>query len=140
MSDVSEVVAAIFMLFGAALLLLAALGLVRMPDVYTRLSAASKAVALGAGSLFISVAIIYPDPGVTTRAVAGIFFILLTAPVAAHALARAAARVGSPLWAGTVANELGGYHGDAVADTALRDEDPRAGTSDGAAEGREASE
>jgi|GEM_PF-2561546 len=89
-----QLTAAIVALAGTTFLGLAALALHRMPDVYSRLSATSKAVSLGATLLLAAAAIYVRDPGVTARAVAGIAFLLLTSPIAGHVLGRAAWRAG----------------------------------------------
>ena len=75
--------------------LLAAVGMLRFPDVYTRLHAASKAGTLGLGIVFVAAALASFDPWVAVRAILGLGFLLLTAPVAAHLLARAALRNGT---------------------------------------------
>lgn len=85
---------------------LAALGLVRMPDLLTRMHATSKAGALGSGLMVFAVAAAYSDAGITARAIAVMFFIILTAPVAAHALARAGYVVGVEKWSGTVKDDF----------------------------------
>ena len=92
----------ILMLTGAVFLLLAALGAVRMPDVYSRLGAATKAVAFGGGLMFGAAALHFREVAVDTRAIAAIAFLLITTPVAGHTLARAAYRLGHPFAAGTV--------------------------------------
>lgn len=91
-----ELIASLVALAGAISLGLAALALTRMPDVYGRLSATSKAVTLGATLLLAGAAIHARDPGVTARALAGIAFLLLTSPIAGHVLGRAAWRAGEP--------------------------------------------
>ena len=78
----------------------AALGLVRMPDIYTRMSISGKAATLCCGLLLAAVAIQLQDARVTARVVAAILFLLLTVPVGAHMIARAAYRTGSPMWDG----------------------------------------
>lgn len=98
------------LLIGAAFLLLAAVGLVRMPDLFTRMSAATKGTTLGVGCMLLAVGIYFPGIGITTRALAGIGFFVVTAPVAAHMIARAAYFVGVPLWEGTVRDELRGRY------------------------------
>lgn len=91
---------------GAAFMFLAALGVMRMPDLFTRMQAATKAATLGTASLLLAVAWHFGHLGVTTRVGLIIGFIVLTAPVAAHMIGRAAYFVGVPLWQGTVCDEL----------------------------------
>ncbi len=78
------------MVLGALFSLLAAVGLLRLPDLYLRMHAASKAGTMGAGLLLASVACVAFDVSVVLRALAGFVFLLLTAPVGAHLLAKAA--------------------------------------------------
>lgn len=82
------------MLAGASFSLLAAIGIVRLPDLYTRLHAASKAGVVGAGLILAAVAIVSFDAAVAMRAGLGIIFLLLSTPVSAHLLARAAYKSG----------------------------------------------
>jgi multicomponent Na+:H+ antiporter subunit G len=94
------------MLIGSALMLIAAIGVVRMPDLFTRMQATTKAATLGAGLVMLGTAVHFATFSVTTRAVAAIAFVLLTAPIAAHLLGRAAYFLGVPLWEGSVRDEL----------------------------------
>jgi multicomponent Na+:H+ antiporter subunit G len=94
----AEWIASAFLLTGSAFLLLAGAALVRMPDLYMRISASSKAVTAGAGSCFIAGAIAFTDAGVAARAFAGLAFFLLTSPVSAHVVGRAAVHLGVPFW------------------------------------------
>lgn len=103
-----SVLAAVLLVLGAAFMLLSAIGLVRLPDVYTRMSASSKAATLGASLLLLGAAVHFGTLAVAGRAVVIVAFLFLTAPVAAHAIGRAAYRGRSPLWSGTIADELGG--------------------------------
>lgn len=91
---------------GALFMLLAGVGMVRFPDLFTRMSATSKAGSLGCGLLLLSAALAAPDLGVAARALAAVAFVLLTAPVASHRIGRAAYALGVPLWKGTVVDEL----------------------------------
>lgn len=93
-------------LAGSALMLIAAIGVVRMPDLFTRMQATTKAATLGAGLVMLGTAVHFATFGVTTRAIAAIAFVLLTAPIAAHLLGRAAYFLGVPLWDGSVRDEL----------------------------------
>lgn len=103
-------ISAILMLLGAAFMLLAAIGITRMPDTYTRMQPATKASTLGVGCMMLAVAFHFETVGVTARALAAIIFVFLTAPVAAHMIGRAAYILGAPLWEGTVLDELKGHY------------------------------
>jgi multicomponent Na+:H+ antiporter subunit G len=81
---------------GAAFAIVGALGILRFPDVYTRMHAASKAGTLGSGLCMVAVALSADSVDASTRAVVAVIFFLLTAPVSAHLLARAAFRAGYP--------------------------------------------
>lgn len=105
-----EVVSAAFMVIGAVFMFVAGLGITRMPDLYLRMSTTTKAATLGVSSVLIATAIYFDDLGITGRAGAIIAFLLLTAPVAAHMIGRAAYIAGVPLWDQTVYNELKGRY------------------------------
>jgi len=100
-------VTSILMILGAAFILLASIGIVRMPDLYTRLQTASKAPTLGCSLILCGMATHFQTVEVVTIAIVTAAFIVLTAPVAGHMIARAAYFVGVPLWSGTVIDELG---------------------------------
>lgn len=102
----NEFLASFLILVGSVFCLLAAVGLVRLPDLYMRLQATTKASTLGVGSLAIAVALTFGEVGVTARALLSFAFLLLTAPAGSHAIARAAHRYGVPLFKGTLADEL----------------------------------
>lgn len=94
------------LLSSAFFMLLAALGILRLPDLPTRMHASTKAGALGAILVMTSAALFFAEGVVVTKAVAVILFILITAPIAAHAIGRAGYFVGVPLWEGSVKDEL----------------------------------
>lgn len=100
-----DAVTAVFLLVGAAFSLLAALGTLRMPDVFTRMQASTKASTLGLGCLLVGAALQLADLASIVRAASIGAFVLLTSPVAAHVIARAAYIADVPLWEGTVADE-----------------------------------
>ncbi|TWF54729.1 monovalent cation/H(+) antiporter subunit G [Neorhizobium alkalisoli] len=99
-------VTAILILAGAAFALVAAIGLNRLPDVYTRMHAASKAGTVGSGLLLLAVGIHSGDISTLARALAGFLFFVLTAPVSAHLLAIASRRAGYSLCDRTVVDEM----------------------------------
>lgn len=90
---------------GTFLMLLTGLGLVRMPDVFTRMHAATKAASLGVALLLIAAALHFGQTGVVTKALATVVFIFLTAPVAASLLGHAAYARRTPLWDQSVLDE-----------------------------------
>lgn len=105
-----EFIVMVLIIFGTALMTIAAVGMVRMPDLYLRMSAATKAATLGAGLNLLAVAVYFGEFGTTSRALAIAIFLLLTAPVAAHMLGRAAYVTRVPLWDGTKRDELEGRY------------------------------
>ena len=106
----NEIFTAALTLMGAAFGLLAAAGVIRMPDLFMRMQAATKASTLGIGCIMLAVAVHFGEVAMTTRALAAICFVFLTAPVAAHMIARASYFVGVPLWEGTIIDELRGHY------------------------------
>jgi multicomponent Na+:H+ antiporter subunit G len=90
---------------GATLALLAGVGVLRMPDVFTRMQASTKASTLGLGCLLVGLAVQRPEVSFVLRAFSIGAFMMLTTSVSAHVIARAAARSGVPLWTGTQADE-----------------------------------
>ncbi len=105
--DIQLVIVGVLILIGACFTLIAAIGLLRLPDVYCRMHAASKAGTLGSGVMLIALAFYSGDIAVASRAVAGVVFFLLTAPISAHLLAKAAYSVGYKLWAKSALDEMG---------------------------------
>ena len=99
---------ALLLVSGALFMLLAAVGLVRLPDLYTRMSATSKAATLGASLVLLGAALHFGTAAAAGKAVVVVAFLFLTAPLAAHAIGRAGYRRRSPLWEGTIADELAG--------------------------------
>ena len=114
MSQLVSTVVAGLMVLGSLLMFLAAVGVWRMPDVYTRAQASAKAGTLGIGCLLLALALYFGEAGVTARAVLVATFLFLTAPVSAHMLVRAAYMVGVPLWEGTHLDELRGRYDPAT--------------------------
>ncbi|MEM8788209.1 MAG: monovalent cation/H(+) antiporter subunit G [Pseudomonadota bacterium] len=96
----SDVIAALLILFGGAMTVFAGLGIVRMPDVFIRMHAATKVGTLGTGLIIGGAAVHFGDPGVVIRCVLIVFFLLLTAPIGAHMIGRAALRSGIEPWKG----------------------------------------
>ncbi|RZA31151.1 MAG: monovalent cation/H(+) antiporter subunit G [Lysobacteraceae bacterium] len=94
MGDILGWLAAIAIVAGGVFGLLAGLGVLRLPDLYTRMHAASKAGLVGAGLTFVGIAIVSGDGAIMLRAILGMIFLALTTPISAHLLARAAIKAG----------------------------------------------
>ena len=106
----SDFFIAVFATLGAVFVLLASIGLVRMPDTYLRNSVTTKAATLGIGLILISAAFYFKEASVTTRVLAIILFIILTAPVGAHLIGRASYFIGVKMWHKSVIDELEGKY------------------------------
>ena len=105
-----DIIAALLMVGGTGFTLVAAIGLLRLPDLYTRMHAVTKAGTLGVGLLLVSAAVSFGDLSVTARAVVAILFVFLTAPVSAHMIGRAGYLGSASLWEETVFDRWGaGY-------------------------------
>jgi multicomponent Na+:H+ antiporter subunit G len=101
-----EYLSGIVLVLGSLFCLVAALGVIRMPDTLTRMHAVTKAGSLGAGLVVLAHALFHQHPGIFLRAVSIIALLLLTAPVAAHIIARASYRSNIPLSERTWVDEL----------------------------------
>ena len=81
---------------GVIFLFLGGLGILRMPDVYNRMQAGTKATTLGAVGTIIGVGLMHPEWFFKTSIIA--LFILLSNPISSHALARGSYKIGIKLW------------------------------------------
>lgn len=104
--SILTVLVGLLMIFGGGFSLVAAIGINRLPDLYSRMHSASKAGTLGSGAVLIALAIHTDDIATMTRALAGFVFLLLTAPIAAHLLAKAAYEAGYRMWSGSLRDDM----------------------------------
>lgn len=105
-----EVLSGVLILSGAIFMALGALGLLRLPDLYLRMSASSKAATLGAALALAGGALHFNEFEVWSRAAAATFFLFLTAPAAAHLIGRAGYIEGVALFGRTHTDELAGRY------------------------------
>lgn len=91
-----RLVADLLLIVGGSFALLGALGLLRMPDVYNRIQAATKAVTLGAVAFLVGVGFLVPDWWAKLVCIGG--FILFTSPVSSSTIARALYIAGVRPW------------------------------------------
>jgi multicomponent Na+:H+ antiporter subunit G len=92
----TAVIGDLLILLGLAILTVGVYGIVRLPDVYTQLHAASKAGFLGIAAL-LAAAAVQGDAEIIARAVVIVALLAISTPVAAHAIARAAHRREEPM-------------------------------------------
>lgn len=107
-NGIIEIVVSAAILLGTFLHLLGTFGLIRLPDIYNRTHAMTKASTLGV-IFVLSGAALYFGVGegqVNTKIVLGIVFVFLTSPVAGHLITRAAYRTREPLWEKSVQDDL----------------------------------
>ena len=103
---VGDYLAGTLIMVGALFALTASIGLFRLPDIYTRMHAASKAGTVGSCLMLIALAVHIGESATALRALAGVVFFLLTAPISAHLLAKAAYSAGYRMWRGSVSDDL----------------------------------
>lgn len=101
-------IAAILLISGSLFMLIAAIGVVRLSDVYMRMHAITKAASLGAILMLGAVSIIYVEWIVWIEALMVVLFVIFTAPIATHMIAKAAHKTGAPKGPGYVMDELEG--------------------------------
>lgn len=108
---VSEIIAAFLILIGSLFSFLSAVGLIRLPDVYTRSHAASKSTTLGVLCTLVGTLLYFliTDGYFSIRLLLGIFFVFLTAPVSAHVICRSAYRSKVKLSENSVQDDLKVY-------------------------------
>ncbi len=112
----SEWIIMILCTLGALFILIAALGIYRMPDFYTRLSVTVKAGTLGVGCILGAVAFYFYDFAVSTKVFAIIFFLFITSPVAAYMISRTAFVSGIKMFNTTVIDDKGEERGEVHAE------------------------
>lgn len=98
----SNIIGLVFITVGLMFDLFGCLGLVRLPDVYNRLQAATKCVTLGTCSILFGTFLIVGPTAAGMKALLCLVFLILTAPVSAHAISRGAHRAGVKLAEGSV--------------------------------------
>ena len=101
-----EILIAALMWFGAAFMFIAAIGIVRLPDLYIRMHAATKVGTLGISGLVLAAMVDFQNAAVTTQGILVIVFFFLTAPIAAHMISRAAYRTGVKMSDHSIIDEM----------------------------------
>jgi len=103
----TDVIGYMLIIIGVLFDIFGCIGLVRFPDVYNRLQAATKCVTLGTILLLVGVGIAGGVGPTASRAVLCAVFVLITSPTAAHAIAKGSYASKVPLWENSVADKYG---------------------------------
>ncbi len=106
MSTVLDVASSLLMLAGAVIAVIAAFGLLRLPDVFARMHVATKPATLGITLCLAGAALRVPGASTATKLVLAMVFQLVTTPAAGHLLGRAAHAARAPMSSHTVIDEL----------------------------------
>ena len=109
----TEVLMSLLLLTAATFILLASVGLLRLPDLPTRMHATTKSGVLGITLIMVAVGLNFERVDITARVLAIIIFTFITAPIAAHAIGRAGYLSGVELWSGTIKDDLKDYYHEA---------------------------
>jgi monovalent cation/proton antiporter MnhG/PhaG subunit len=104
----AELLAALLLVSGAGIALIAALGVLRLPDAFLRMHAATKAGVVGSALMLLGAGLAFGAPDAWLRIAAIVVFLLVTVPISSHALGRAAYLGGATLWGSTRLDELSG--------------------------------
>ncbi|MFW6183006.1 MAG: monovalent cation/H(+) antiporter subunit G [Chloroflexota bacterium] len=106
LDSILDAVVAVLLALATIFALLGAVGLARMPDIYTRAQSAAKSATLGIILLFLAVGLHLGGLGAVTKCAAIILFAFLSIPIAAHVVTRAAHDAGVPIGGDESVDEL----------------------------------
>ncbi|WP_413380094.1 monovalent cation/H(+) antiporter subunit G [Alkalihalobacillus sp. 1P02AB] len=102
-----DILVGLFVVLGAFISFVTMVGLIRLPDTYTRAHAASKSATLGVLLILIATLIFFfPEYGFDARIILGIIFVFISSPVSGHLISRAAYFSNVPQWEHAVRDDL----------------------------------
>ncbi len=116
----TEIIISVLLLLAAVVIVLASIGILRMPDLPTRMHATTKSGVLAIILIMVAVGIYFWRVDIMARVLAIIFFTLVTAPIAAHAIGRAGYLSGITLWSETVRDDLKDYYHEKEKDEKIK--------------------
>jgi len=102
----NEVLVAVFLILGSVFILIAALGFLRLPDVYMRMHAITKASSLAIILFSIALIIAHPNYRIILGSILLVVFVVATAPISSHMLARVAHLIGIKMAKGSKRDDL----------------------------------
>lgn len=95
---IREIISSVFIFTGTLFMVISTIGLLRFPDFYIRMSAITKGATLGVGLILMGMAIYFNKADILFKVLIIITFTFITAPVAAHVIARTALYSRVPFW------------------------------------------
>ena len=93
-----DILISLTLLLGVFFIVVASMGILNLPDLYTRMHAATKAGTVGLGFVLLTVALYFRDITITSRVIGTLLFIFLTAPIAAQVLGKVMLQKGYKIW------------------------------------------
>lgn len=100
-----EIISSLFIFAGVVFMISSTIGIIRLPDFYIRISAVAKAITLAVTLILIGIGIYFNTLEVGSKIVMIFVFMVITTPVAAHIVGRAATKNKVPFWYKTVLDE-----------------------------------
>ncbi|MBO8156000.1 MAG: Na+/H+ antiporter subunit G [Bacillaceae bacterium] len=102
-----EIIISLLLMIGTFFIVSSSVGILRFPDVFTRLHAATKSATLGVASILIAafLFLLFDANIISGKLILGIIFVLLTSPVSGHMISRAAHHSGVKLWEGSIKDD-----------------------------------
>lgn len=109
MQLIVEIISSFFILAGVTFIVLSSIGLLRLPDFYIRISVITKAITLGITLILLGIGIYFNDLVISSKVLTIISFMVITSPVSAHIIARAAIKKKVPFWKKTILKDFQPY-------------------------------
>lgn len=110
MSIILQILVSALILGGSIFMFIASVGIIRLPDFYTRNSASTKSISFGVALILVGVAVSYNETAVVLEILAMLLFIVIITPLSAHIIARTAIKTNVPFWEKTNTEELASFH------------------------------
>ncbi len=103
---ISEWIAGILLVLGAFFMLIASIGMVKLPDLYMRIHAATKAPSLGIFLMMVGIIVYFLNWWTSIEGVVVILFVFITAPIGSHMISKVAHKMGVEKYKATITDEM----------------------------------
>ena len=105
----AEIISSFFILGGVIFIVISSIGILRLPDFYIRISVITKAITLGITLILIGIGIYFNDLVIASKVITIITFMMITSPLSAHIIARAATKNKVAFWKKTILKDFQPY-------------------------------